>query len=41
MSCDRGGGDWAGRVYPMIEEILGDLDVTLYELPKDEERSTK
>lgn len=41
MSCDRGGGDWEGRVYPMIEEILGDLDVTLYELPKDEERSTR
>ena len=33
IGCARGGGDW-NTVYKIIEEELGDLDVTLYELPK-------
>ncbi len=33
IGCDRGGGDW-DTVYKIIQEELGDLDVTLYELPK-------
>ena len=34
IGCDRGGGDW-NTVYRIIEEELGDYDVTLYELPKN------
>lgn len=30
VGCVRGGGDWHGVVFPMIQEILGDLNVTLY-----------
>ena len=33
IGCDRGGGDW-DTIYKIIEEEIGDLDVTLYELPK-------
>ena len=33
IGCDRGGGNW-DTVYTIIEEELGGLDVTLYELPK-------
>ncbi len=33
IGCDRGGGDW-NAVLKIIQEELGDLDVTLYELPK-------
>ena len=30
IGCKRGGGDW-NKIYGMIEEILGDCDVTIYE----------
>lgn len=30
IGCRRGGGSW-NRIYSMIEEILGDCDVTIYE----------
>ena len=30
IGCCRGGGNW-NRIYRMIEEILGDCDVTIYE----------
>ena len=30
VGCVRGGGDWNDVVFPMIQEILGDLSVTLY-----------
>lgn len=33
IGCMRGGGDWDGVVYPMLEEIFGDTDLlTLYKL---------
>ena len=34
IGCDRGGGDW-DTVRQIIEDELGDLDVTLYELPSN------
>lgn len=33
IGCDRGGGDW-NVIHGIIEEELGDFDITLYELPK-------
>ena len=30
IGCKRGGGDW-NKIYGVIEEILGDCDVTIYE----------
>lgn len=30
IGCKRGGGDW-NKIYGMIEEILRDCDVTIYE----------
>lgn len=34
IGCDRGGGDW-NTVLGIIEQELGDFDVTLCELPKE------
>ena len=34
IGCDRGGGDW-NIVLDIIEQELGELDVTLYELPQE------
>ena len=31
IGCDRGGGDWSGVVFPMIEKILADCDVLICE----------
>lgn len=30
IGCGRGGGDWDNVVYPMIQEIFKDNDLTLY-----------
>lgn len=38
MSCDRGGGDWNGVVYPMISEILQRFHVKICRLPGGERR---
>ena len=32
IGCGLAGGDWDGVVYPMIEEIFYDYNVTLYKL---------
>lgn len=36
IGCVRGGGDWDAVVLPLIQKILGDLPVELYELPGKE-----
>ena len=30
IGCGNGGGDWDGKVFPMIQEIFDGFDVTLY-----------
>lgn len=32
IGCDRGGGDWDGKVFPMLERVFADYELTLYRI---------
>ena len=36
IGCDRGGGDWNGHVYPMIQTALANCEVLICHLPQNE-----